>query len=208
MMFRITQISLAVACILVLLAPQQAEAREWRITLEVASVSIQDPGYLNIADSGWLVGADIGAQVGVGSGFLVGLRTRFGGSSGGTNFTHDIQTDLEFVDLLATARWHTALKPWVRPFVEVEVGASRATLMFHTSSEGEERWGAAAGGQAGLEFRLPPGLWFDSDFSVGIEISGGYHWRQEFDFNDTDGVDLGSLDLHGALWRVGVSVMW
>lgn len=185
-----------------------ASAREWRITVDFSSASVADPGYLAISDSGWLMSADIGAQVGVGAGFLVGLRTRFGGNTGSNNQTYGVLTDLTVSDVLATVRWHYPVLSWMRPFIEGEVGASRAALKIHSSAEADVRWGVAAGGQLGIEFRAPPGLWFDNNFSFGLELSGGYHWRQPFEFDDIGGADLGTLDLHGALWRVGVSVMW
>ena len=118
------------------------------------------------------------------------------------------RSSLFVLDLMATARWHVAVLSWFRPFVEIGVGANRTAWDLETADLADARWAAAVSGRAGVEFRLPPGMLFGGDFSLGIDLSGGYIWRSVLDFEDVEGIDLGELDLHGAVWRVGLAVMW
>ena len=187
-----------------------AHAREWRVTLGGHSTRIMDSGVLATTGSGWVGGVDAGFQVEVGPDILVGLAfaTGNGQTTPGEPLFDRFETDLFLFDLLATARWHIGLTRWLRPFVEIGVGASRASIDFQSMDLGTASWAFVGSARAGLEFRLPPGLLFGGEFSLGLDLSGGYTYRTTFDMNDASAIDLGELDLHGGLWRIGLAVMW
>lgn len=183
-----------------------AQAREYRLTLGGSSTRVDDSGYLVLDDSAWMPGVDIGFQVEVGYSIMVGPRVRFNAGSDSARVFSSFVVDLETLDLVATGRWAIDVTSWLRPFVDLEIGAARTALsigMFDDSV-----WTAIVGAWAGLEIRFPPGFMFNNDFSVGLELAGGYLYRSPAAFDDLDGVDLGTLDLRGAVWRVAVAVMW
>ncbi|MFT7625128.1 MAG: hypothetical protein ACI9WU_004319 [Myxococcota bacterium] len=193
----------------VFLATPDASAREYRITLGGGGTAIADNGLLAVTDSTWLAGADLGFMVEIGGGALLGARIR--GASGASDFNTASQDQSALVgvlDLMAVGRFHHEVTRWFRPFVEVEGGATQGAVTFERADKSDEVWGGMVAGTAGVEFRLPPGLLFGGEFSIGLDLAGGYIWRSTFDFDDVGGVDLGSLDLKGPYFRVAVSAMW
>ncbi len=187
-----------------------ASAREYRITFGGGGTRVFDQGVLAATDSSWLTNGDMGFMAEIDHGFLVGGRLRGAGSDTGPVFDSpgDFNGSINMVDLLATARWNSDLLSWLRPFLELEVGATNTVISFDISGLKDDRWGAQVAGTAGIELRLPPGMIFGGEFSLGLDFAGGYVYRMPFDFDDVDGVDLGTLDLKGPYFRVAITAMW
>lgn len=200
---------LLIALLAAALLPESAVAREYRIQLGIGGARVDDPGVLVISDSAWLTTVDVGFMAELGYDLFLGFRvgTATTSFSGASMLDGDFGAPMSTLDLAVASRWHVAVTSWLRPFIEVQVGATRGEIEFEGLGISDVRWGAMAGGWAGIELRLPPGFLFSNDFSLGLDLGGGYLWRSPLEFED-GGTKLGTLDLHGALFRVGVTAMW
>ncbi len=184
-----------------------AEAREYRITLGGGASRIFDDGLLATTDSGWISGADLGFMAEVGASILVGARIR-GMTGREPGFAiNDLNGSVGTLELLATARWNIEILKWLRPFMEIEAGAVQGEINFKNANIEDTVWGGMAAGMAGIELRLPPGMLVGKRFTVGLDLAGGYGWRSPLEFSDK-GTALGSLNLHGALYRIALTAMW
>ncbi len=194
---------------IVALTALSAEAREYRLSLGAGGTRVFDEGLLATTDSGWISGADFGFMAEVGSDILLGVRIRgMTGRESGADLSQSVFTaDIGTFEMLATSRWNINLIKWLRPFVEIEVGAAYAEVEFTKAGLSDDGWTAVVSGFAGVELRIPPGKLLGKRFSLGLDLGGGYGWRSPLELG-AQGTSLGTLDLHGALFRIALTAMW
>ena len=135
------------------------------------------------------------------------------------NYVSGETSDAVFADTDATfsvagadarARFDYALFRFFRVYGAVGIGARSATIEVNTSSDtvSQQQLGFAASLVGGVEL-----AWIGRKFGVGAFYEGGYALQTPYNFDnarfeegDNEGVDLGSIFLHGATQGGGLFV--
>lgn len=183
-----------------------AGAREWRFSAGGGGAWTLDDGVFAVSGGRLNGQGGFSLETALRCDTLVGLS--FAGTGGSAEDLHGTgRARFENTDLAVTGRFVPAVRPWLRPYVLGEVGASRGQVHLLDDAVSSSRWGLLAAGHAGLEVRTP-GL-DDGTKSVAVGVFGqaGWVWREDEE-HAAGAVDLGTLQVSGPAFRFGVSLMW
>ena len=184
--------------------------REWRIDVGAGAFEGLGDGFVMAAASSTAFSPRFAVRGELIPDLLFGGEIR-GVTPPGTNKLLGMDTAFSVLDFGPFVRWHRAVKPWLRPFVIGSVGASRATFDVAGADIEAAAWGVSIGAEGGIEFRTQPEALIGT-LALSVELAVGYSWRSTFDFehapSGAETIPLGSVDVHGPGYRLGLGVIW
>ena len=150
------------------------------------------------------------------------------GTSASNTVYQRYDTSLETLTLQAMVGYRLWITDWMSLWAGVGAGADRGIFgitnrreLYDEEKITDKKWNWNISGTAALTLYLPQSLikswkpW--DDFNFGLSFEGGYIYRPAFDFRvaevfdnpdasqlSVSETDMGSLDLSGGFFRVGV----
>lgn len=179
--------------------------REVRVHIGGGTISADDSGLRQVGLEDEMVGVfNVGASYRDPTGWLLGLQS-FSSDASATSSGVDATLQLRGADLLF--RYDYELFGRLRPYARVAGGARHGRVELDTAGFTLEdtAWAASVEGAAGLEVSLPL-----NRVRLAVYNDYGYAWWSSMSFDEASSgsarpVDLGSLDVRGFAWRLGVS---
>jgi len=157
-------------------------------------------------EQGRFTSGRVGLEAALGGGLAIGANYAWGSDS--STIFDEIGTELDIQGADVFARYTFEPLPWLRPYLQAEVGfrAAELTLNADDTDLADDAIGFTYGGFGGFEIRYPA-----RNVSIALFNEHGYQGTTPFSFDsarwsDSDAatVDLGDLEFAGYTWRMGV----